>query len=266
MPTLTINDKSVVVSAGRTVYEGAAAAGIVIPTLCHHPDLAPVGSCRLCLVEVEGETLHPACTLPANEGMVVRTESPALTAHRRRTLEMLLRHFRVSGGSWAEQDNEFLHWVRHYGAQPQVSGWALAPGSTPPRTDRGLAPARSLDDPQPRFAVDSDPNPFIRVDLNQCILCTRCVRACNEVQGRFVWHLAQRGEQSHIVAGTGTTLLEARCESCGACEAYCPTGALTDRFATGAAPPERQVRLLRCRLSIRLEHQSGPRHACNVHT
>jgi formate dehydrogenase major subunit/formate dehydrogenase alpha subunit len=81
----------------------------------------------------------------------------------------------------------------------------------------------------------------IRVNLNQCILCTRCIRACAEVQGRFVWHLAQHGDETKIVAGMGTTMHDARCESCGACVAYCPTGALADRRLLALGQPDRLV-------------------------
>jgi predicted molibdopterin-dependent oxidoreductase YjgC len=84
-----------------------------------------------------------------------------------------------------------------------------------------------------RYPVDSDPNPFVRVDFNKCILCRRCVQACAEVQGRFVWGVAQRGFEERIVAGADTTMLEARCESCGQCSAYCPTGALSDKLSYG---------------------------------
>jgi predicted molibdopterin-dependent oxidoreductase YjgC len=84
-----------------------------------------------------------------------------------------------------------------------------------------------------RYRVDSDPNPFVRVDFNKCILCRRCVQACAEVQGRFVWGVAFRGFEEQIVAGANTTMLEARCESCGQCVAYCPTGALSDKLAYG---------------------------------
>ena len=84
-----------------------------------------------------------------------------------------------------------------------------------------------------RYKVDSDPNPFIRVDMNKCILCRRCVEACAEIQVRDVWGVAKRGFEEVIVAGAGTTMLEARCESCGQCVAYCPTGALSNKMSYG---------------------------------
>src|SRR5262249_31559789 len=89
--------------------------------------------------------------------------------------------------------------------------------------------------------VDSDPNPFVWVDFNKCILCTRCVRACEEVQGRFVWGVGYRGDDARIIAGLDTTMLDARCESCGACAAYCPAGALDDRMSVGLGKPDRVV-------------------------
>jgi formate dehydrogenase major subunit/formate dehydrogenase alpha subunit len=100
----------------------------------------------------------------------------------------------------------------------------------------------SLKTKKPRYAaVGSDPNPFVWVDLNKCILCARCMRACAEVQGRFVWGVAERGFESRIVAGADTTMLEARCESCGACVAYCPTGALDNKMSMDAGQPDKKV-------------------------
>ena len=95
--------------------------------------------------------------------------------------------------------------------------------------------------PQPRYPINSDPNPFVWVDMNKCIQCNRCVRACAEVQGRFVLGLAGRGRDRQIVAGTGTTMLDARCESCGACVAYCPTGALDNKMSVGLGKPDKIV-------------------------
>ena len=175
---LTINDQQIDAQSGQTVLEAAREHGIVIPTLCHHPDLSPVGSCRLCLVEVDGVRGEPAaCTLPASQGMVVRTETPALRAGRKTVLEMLLRDYHDAGYTARDRpETEFMGWVRHYGA---------APGPETPGL-RGLGKV-PLAGAAPRYAVDADPNPFVWVDFNKCILCTRCVRACAEVQGRFVW-------------------------------------------------------------------------------
>jgi len=222
MTKVTINDRLIEVPDGTTVLQAARANGITIPTLCDHPDLTPYGGCRLCLVEVEKvRGLQPSCTLGVTEGMVVRTESPTLTQNRRAVLELLLSNYYDAGYTPGHDPavNELMHWVRHYGAE----------------LPDDLKPAG------PRHAINSDPNPFVWVDLNKCILCTRCVRACAEVQGRFVWGLSDRGFDAHIAAGVDQPMLEARCESCGACVAYCPTGALDNKLSMGAGVPDKKV-------------------------
>jgi formate dehydrogenase alpha subunit len=220
MLKMSINGVAVEAQADQTILQAARDAGITVPTLCSHPDLSVAGSCRLCLVEVDGvKPAVPACAHPVREGMVVRTETPALVQSRRLVLNMLLRHFKDTGQAAGDRDEtEFEHWVKHFQAH--------VPNDF---------------EPDARYAADSDPNPFVLVDLNKCILCTRCVRACEEVQCRFVWGVGYRGEQTKIVAGQNTTMLDARCESCGACVAYCPTGALDDRMSVGLGKPEKVV-------------------------
>ncbi len=224
MISLTINGQTLEVPENTTILQAAEQAGIVIPTLCHHKDLTPYGGCRLCSVDVRGMRLPAtACTMPVSPGMVVQTESPELTRYRRTVLELLLVRFYDAGYTHnghdaPELDTQFAHWVRHYGIDMQA------------------AMAR-----EPFRQIDSDPNPFIWVDKNKCIMCTRCVRACAEVQGRFVWTQAYRGYDLRIVAGTDTTMLQARCESCGACVAHCPTGALDNRMSVKLGAPDRTV-------------------------
>lgn len=218
MPTLTINGLNVVATEGQSIFEAASEHGIEIPTLCYHPDLSTVGSCRLCMVEVEGWGRQiPACSQPAMDGIVVQTESPAVVGARRFVLELLLRNYVDTDRHHAES-NQLLRWVKHYDVQ-----------------------LRDGINPLPRYPVDADPNPFVRVDLNKCILCTRCVRACDEVQGRDVWGVGSRGHDARIIAGLDSTMLDARCESCGACAAYCPTGALSDKPSFGLPKPDRAV-------------------------
>ena len=219
MVTLTINGKTIEAPEGTTVLRAAANAGITIPTLCDHPDLTPYGGCRLCVVEVEGSrTPMASCALPVEQGMVVTTESFLLTRSRQALLELLLSIYYDAGYEAGLEDNELIRWAREY----------------------GLNPAKQMA-AKPRYQVDSDPNPFVWVDLNKCILCNRCTRACAEVQGRFVWSLAGRGIDTRIVAGADTTMLNARCESCGACVAYCPTGALNNRMSLTISAAERKV-------------------------
>lgn len=218
---LTINDTPVEVPEGTMVLRAAEKLGITIPTLCDHPDLTPYGGCRLCLVEVKGARgLMASCALPVSEGMTVNTESEALFKARREILEFLLFAYHDSGyQDGQKEETQFMHWVRHFGLD--------------------LATTQS---PSPRYPVNSDPNPVVWVDLNKCILCNRCIRACEEVQGRFVWGLTNRGFDSQISAGANTDMLSARCETCGACVAYCPTGALDNKPSMGAGKPDKLVR------------------------
>jgi len=211
-----IDGKQIEAQESQSILEAAREHGFEIPTLCYHKDLSPVGSCRLCSVEIEGyNTPVMSCVTPVADGMVIKTQSPALKAARKLVLELLLQNY-VDAGYTAEDrdETEFMHWVQLYEAQ-------LPEGFTPPA----------------RYEVNADPNPFVWVDFNKCIMCTRCVRACAEVQGRFVWGVGERGHDARIIAGADTTMLEARCESCGACVAYCPTGALDDKLSieTGKA-------------------------------
>jgi len=213
---VTINEVEVTVQSGQTILEAAEQAGIEIPTLCHHRDLTPAGACRLCVVEVDGWSQPvAACTEPVQAGLQVQTESKFLSSQRRMMLEMLLAEgdFPHSGGA-TQTPTEFESWVQHYGAE------------SPQKIDS-----------ENRFPIDSDSNPFILVNFNECILCTRCVRACDEVQGRHVWGVSQRGAETRIIAGNDTDLLDARCESCGACVVYCPTNALTNRIS----PPKQKI-------------------------
>jgi predicted molibdopterin-dependent oxidoreductase YjgC len=225
MISLTINGKTLEVSEYITVLQAAEQAGITIPTLCYHKDLTPYGGCRLCVVEVLGSRLPvTSCTTPVSRGMVVQTETPTLIRYRRSILELLLSNYydagytRSDGKAGVALDTQFAHWVEHYGI------------------DLKSAMAKA-----PHTRVDSDPNPFVWVDKNKCILCTRCVRACAEIQGRFIWAQAYRGNLTQIVAGADSTMLQSRCESCGACVAYCPTGALDNKMSVSLGHPDHVV-------------------------
>ena len=208
----TINNKTIEAKEGQSILSAASENGIHIPTLCYHRDLTPTGNCRICMVEVTGQRfLQAACVTPVWENMQVLTDSERTRKSRRKTLELMLaNHPREcltcdASGSCELQDLAYDYDV-------EVPAWGSKGG---------------------RYPVDSDPNPFVRVDFNKCILCRRCVLACEEVQGRNVWGVAYRGFQEKIVAGADVTMLEARCESCGQCVAYCPTGALSDRMSYG---------------------------------
>lgn len=209
---ITINGRTIEALPGQTILQVAQQNGVEIPTLCYHKDLSPTGNCRICVVEAKGARfLQAACVTPIWEGMEIETHSQRVRNARKHTLELMLANHPQeclvcdASGSCELQDLAYDYDVK-------VPAWG----------SKGK-----------RYPVDSDPNPFIRVDMNRCILCRRCVLACEEVQGRMVWGVAYRGFQEQIVAGAGVSMLEARCESCGQCVAYCPTGALSDRMTHG---------------------------------
>jgi len=210
---LTINQKKVQAQEGQTILQAARANRIDIPTLCFHKDLSPTGNCRICMVDVAGQRfLQAACVTTVAEGMSIDTHSERVMRSRKLNLELMLANHPQDcltcdvSGECELQDLAYEYKIN-------VPAWGLK-GS--------------------RYVPDSDPNPFIRVDMNRCILCRRCVLACAEIQGRNVWGVANRGFEEQIVAGAGTTMLEARCESCGQCVAYCPTGALSNKLNYGA--------------------------------
>jgi formate dehydrogenase major subunit len=208
MVQITINGKQIEVPEGTTVLRAAEMAGIHIPRLCDHKQLTPYGGCRLCIVEVQGVRVPMAsCTLPVNNGMVVNTESEALSKSRKFILSMLFserNHFcpfcQVSGGDCELQNAAYDEEMTHWPIQP---GWN-------------------------NFVVDTS-HPYFVLDNNRCILCRRCVRACAEMAGNFTLSIAERGAKSMVVADIDIPLGESTCIKCGSCVQVCPTGALIDK-------------------------------------
>lgn len=226
MISLTINGQTLEVQEGSTVLQVVEEMGYTIPRLCYHKDLSPFGGCRLCVVQVQGARLPmTSCNLPVSPGLVVQTDTPTVIAYRKAVLRMLLTNYydaaytRNNGKFDIDQDNELAFWCRVYEVD-----------------------IRQLMAKKPFYPVDDDPNPFVWVDHNKCIQCTRCVRACSEIQGRFVWSQAYRGYKARLVAGVDSTMLASRCESCGACVAYCPTGALDNKMSVSAGRADRLVK------------------------
>jgi predicted molibdopterin-dependent oxidoreductase YjgC len=208
--TLTINGVPVTVTEGATVLEAARQAGIYIPTLCYDPDLSPYGGCRMCIVEVEGmRGLPTACTTPAADGMVVHTETAAVNQSRRITLELIIANHHGDCLTCAKnQDCELQKVARYLGVEPE-------------HFDRMRKSTRVV-------PIDDSNPAFIR-DMNKCILCARCVRACHEITGIDAIDLAYRGNEATVATFGDKPVLLSRCETCGECVSRCPTGALTFR-------------------------------------
>ena len=221
--TLTMDEHMVSGRAGQTLLEVARENGVEIPTLCHMEGLEPWGGCRLCLVEVGGSPrLQAACMTEAREGMEVRTNTERLQAYRRTIVELLL----------AERNHVCAVCVVN--GHCELQSLAAHLGVDHVRFDY-LHPDLKMDASRERFALDH----------NRCILCTRCVRVCEAVEGAHTWDMAGRGITSRVVAdldrpwGTSTS-----CTDCGKCVQVCPTGALTKKGATVGEMVKEQAFLL----------------------
>jgi predicted molibdopterin-dependent oxidoreductase YjgC len=212
---LTIDGRKIQAESGKTILEVAQQAGINIPILCHHPALPPEGACRICMIEIERQrALQPACTYPATEGLVVHTRSPQVVAARKFVLEMLLTDHPFDCMTCdATGDCLLQDLVYEYGIKTEVS-----PGL------------------QHHYPID-DPNPFIQVDLNKCILCRRCVRACSHINGVEAINVINRGFNARIAFGADSDMAQSPCEFCGSCVAVCPTAALYPKMSLGKGRP-----------------------------
>jgi len=203
-----IDGEFVPASPGQSVLQVARAAGKYIPALCYMEGLSAVGACRLCMVEVQGVArLLPACTTPAQDGMSVTTQSPQLKSYRKIALELL----------FSERNHVCAVCVSSGHCELQ----ALA-------QDHGVTYVRYPYN-YPRLPVDTS-HPRYVLDHNRCVLCSRCVRACAEIEGAHVWDVSGRGIQSRLVSELKRPWGEARtCTSCGKCVQACPTGAMAEK-------------------------------------
>jgi bidirectional [NiFe] hydrogenase diaphorase subunit len=215
--TLTIDGKDVSARPEQSVLEAAREVEIEIPTLCHLDGLSEVGACRLCLVEIKGSNrLVPACVTRVEEGMEVTTNSERLTKYRRMILELLFAERNhicsvcVANGACELQDLAQSQGLTHIEFSYR-------------------SPQLSLDASHERFTMDH----------NRCILCTRCVRVCAEIEGAHTWDVMGRGVQARVITdldepwGSSTS-----CTNCGKCVQACPTGALFEKSKVGAKIPK----------------------------
>lgn len=209
--TMTLDGKDVTFAEGETIYEVAQRHKGDIPTLCYDPRLEPYGSCRLCVVEVEGQRLPVAsCTAKATPGMVVKTSTARIEKQRRTLLEMV-----ASENRELEVDE-----LRGYASQELAA-----------LVDRYDARTGRFAGKQSGTTREDDDNPFILRDYDLCISCYRCVRVCAEQQGDHAISVMNRGFDTQITVEFGGLLKDSACTFCGQCVQTCPTGALADRKA-----------------------------------
>lgn len=220
--TLLIDGVEVTVPEGTSVMRAAAMCGVNIPRLCATDSLEPFGSCRLCLVEIEGRKGYPAsCTTPVEPGMKVRTQSTKLQTLRKGVMELYISDHPLDCLTCSANGNCELQDMA---------------GVTGLREVRyGFEGANHLND------AKDESNPYFSYDPAKCIVCNRCVRACEDIQGTFALTISGRGFASRVVAGQGQSLMESECVSCGACVQACPTATLQEKSVIWLGQPEHSV-------------------------
>jgi len=222
MITLTIDGVQVTVPAGTSLMRAAAENSINIPKLCATDSLEPFGSCRLCLVEIEGRRGYPAsCTTPAEAGMVVRTQSPKLQEVRKGVMELYISDHPLDCLTCPANGNCELQ---------DMAGVT------------GLREVRYGYEGENHLKLKKDEsNPYFTFDSSKCIVCNRCVRACEETQGTFALTISGRGFDSRVSAGQSEPFMQSECVSCGACVEACPTATLTEKSVIWLGQAEHSI-------------------------
>ena len=219
--TLTIDGQSVTVPRGTSVMAAAATIGTQVPKLCATDSLEPFGSCRLCIVQIEGRRGYPAsCTTPAEEGLVVHTQNADIAKRRRGVMELYISDHPLNCLTCsANGDCELQDMAGKVGLREVRYGYDGA---------NHLA------------APTDESNPYFTFEASKCIACSRCVRACEDIQGTFALTMEGRGFASKISAG-GTDFMGSECVSCGACVQACPTATLNEKSVIALGTPEHSV-------------------------
>ena len=219
MAIITIDGKKIEVPEGKNVLDCALDAGIYIPHLCHHKDLSPLGSCRMCVVEVEGqEGVTTSCTLKAKDGMNITTKSDKLEQLRMLALELLLAGHPEDCTTCPKYGNCELQMLIQY---------------IGPKTGRLKLRTKGF--------KQNEENPLIIHDMNRCVLCGRCVRACNELRGVKVLQYQKKDMETYVGTVHNKLLKDADCRFCQACVEVCPTGTIRDKLMNSEVKKEDAV-------------------------
>ena len=219
--TLMIDDREITVPEGTSIMRASILAGINVPKLCATDSLEPFGSCRLCVVEIEGRRGYPAsCTTPVAEGLKVHTQTQKLADIRRGTMELYI----------SDHPLDCLTCATNGDCELQDMAGAV-----------GLREVRYGYDGENHLKAEKDEsNPYFTFDPSKCIVCSRCVRACEETQGTFALTISGRGFESKVASGLGN-FMDSECVSCGACVQACPTATLIEKTVIEAGVPEHSV-------------------------
>ncbi len=220
--TLDIDGTSVSVAEGTSILHAAMVAGVSVPKLCATDSLEPFGSCRLCLVEIEGRRGYPAsCTTPVAEGLKVHTQTPKLADIRKGVMELYI----------SDHPLDCLTCATNGDCELQDMAGAV-----------GLREVRYGYDGENHLRSEKDvSNPYFQFDPSKCIVCSRCVRACEETQGTFALTIQGRGFDSKVAAGNFGNFFDSECVSCGACVQACPTATLIEKTVVEHGVPEHSV-------------------------
>lgn len=237
MAVITIDGVRLKVQGDKNVLACALEAGIYIPHLCHHPNLSAAGSCRMCIVEVEGQSgVTTSCDLKAEDGMVIHTENETIKNLRMLALELLL----------AGHPDECTTCPKYGSCELQMMIQYIGPKS-------GRLKKRT------KGFSQVEQNPLLIHDRNRCVLCGRCVRACQELRGVKVLNYQKKGSESYAGTLHDKLLLDAGCRFCGACAEVCPTGAIRDKLREGQGNATREEQIVPCR-SACPAHTDIPRY------
>jgi len=220
--TLTIDGESITVPEGTSVMRAAAEAGIKVPKLCATDSLESFGSCRMCMVEIEGRKGYPAsCTTPAESGMTVNTQTDKIASLRRNVMELYI----------SDHPLDCLTCPTNGNCELQDTAGEV-----------GLREVRYGYNGDNHLDAEKDQsNPYFTFDPSKCIVCTRCVRACEETQGTFALTIDGRGFASKVSPGQNEAFMDSDCVSCGACVSACPTATLTENTIIKLGQPEHSV-------------------------